>query len=66
MAFNPDLDEAARVALRRMIAMIAQRAGISSEDAYRLCSLSADLRITQVVNVSKGVHVMLPRQYLEK
>jgi acetamidase/formamidase len=66
MAFNPDLDEAARVALRRMIAMIAQRAGISSEDAYRLCSLAADLRITQVVNVSKGVHVMLPRQYLEK
>jgi acetamidase/formamidase len=49
-----------------MIAMIAQRTGISPEDAYRLCSLAADLRITQVVNVSKGVHVMLPRQYLEK
>jgi acetamidase/formamidase len=30
-----------------------------------LCSLAADLRVTQVVNGSKGVHVMLEKRYLQ-
>jgi acetamidase/formamidase len=34
------------------------------EDAYTLCSLAADLRVTQVVNGSKGIHVMLEKKYL--
>jgi nucleotidyltransferase/DNA polymerase involved in DNA repair len=35
-------------------------------EAYRLlCSLAADLRVTQVVNGSKGIHVMLEKTYLE-
>lgn len=65
MAFDEDLDEAVRAALRGMIAMVSTRAGISAENAYRLCSLAADLRVTQVVNVKKGVHVMLPRRYVD-
>lgn len=64
MAFDEDLDEAARVALRRMIAMICARTRLSAEEAYRLCSFAVDLRITQLVNVRKGVHAMLPRSYL--
>ncbi len=28
------------------------------------CSLAADLRVTQVVNGSKGIHVMLDKKYL--
>jgi acetamidase/formamidase len=64
MAFDADLDEAARVALRRMIAMIARRTGLAADAAYRLCSLAADLRVTQVVNREKGVHVMLARDLL--
>jgi acetamidase/formamidase len=65
MAFDEDLDEAARVALRRMVGMISDRTGLSAEEAYRLCSFAADLRITQLVNVKKGVHAMLARRYLE-
>jgi acetamidase/formamidase len=64
MAFDEDLDEAVRIALRRMIAMVTERIGISAEDAYRLCSIAADLRVTQVVNLKKGIHVMLPRGLL--
>ena len=56
MAFDPDLDDCAVIALRDMIKLICARAGISREDAYTLCSLAADLRITQVVNGSKGTH----------
>jgi acetamidase/formamidase len=37
---------------------------LSGEDAYTLCSIAADLRITQLVDVHKGVHVMLPKTAL--
>ena len=33
-------------------------------DAYMLCSLAADLRVTQLVNGHNGVHVMLEKRYL--
>jgi acetamidase/formamidase len=64
MAFDPDLDDCVVIALRQMIALICARTGISREDAYTLCSLAADLRVTQVVNGNKGVHVMLDKRYL--
>jgi acetamidase/formamidase len=64
MAFDPDLDVCATTALREMIAAICARTGLSREDAYTLCSLAADLRITQVVNGNKGVHCMLEKRYL--
>jgi acetamidase/formamidase len=64
MAFHPDLDEAAVIALRNMIALIGKRAGLSREDAYTLCSLAADLRATQIVNQHKGIHIMLDKKYL--
>ena len=64
MDFHEDLDTAARQALRDMIQLIQERANLSREDAYTLCSLAADLRITQMVNVNKGVHVMLAKAAL--
>jgi acetamidase/formamidase len=66
MAFDPDLDDAVVIALRDMIKLICARTGISREDAYTLCSLAADLRVTQVVNGSKGIHVMLDKTYLKR
>jgi len=66
MAFDPDLDDAVVIALRDMIKLICARTGLSREDAYTLCSLAADLRITQVVNGSKGVHVMLEKACLAR
>ena len=64
MAFDPDLDDCVVIALRDMIKLICARTGISREDAYTLCSLAADLRVTQVVNGNKGIHVMLEKKYL--
>lgn len=64
MGFNPDLDEAAREALREMIDLIATRWLLDREDAYRLCSLVVDVRITQLVNRNKGAHAMLPKGIL--
>jgi acetamidase/formamidase len=66
MAFDPDLDDAVVIALRDMIKLICARTGLSREDAYTLCSLAADLRVTQVVNGSKGIHVMLEKAHLQR
>ncbi|HEX2336099.1 MAG TPA: acetamidase/formamidase family protein, partial [Hyphomicrobiaceae bacterium] len=64
MAFDPDLDQCVVIALRQMVELVARETGIDRQEAYALCSLAADLRITQVVNGSKGVHVMLEKRYL--
>ena len=64
MAFDPDLDDAVVIALREMIKQICARTNLSREDAYRLCSLAADLRVTQVVNGAKGIHVMLEKKLI--
>ena len=66
MAFDPDLDDAVVIALRDMIKLICVRTGLSREDAYTLCSLAADLRVTQVVNGAKGIHVMLEKSLLKR
>ena len=64
MAFDPDLDDCVVIALRDMIKLICARTGLSREDAYTLCSLAADLRVTQVVNGNKGIHVMLAKKLI--
>jgi acetamidase/formamidase len=65
MAFDPDLDDCVVVALRTMLDLIERRTQLKRHEAYMLCSLAADLRITQVVNDHKGVHVMLEKRYLQ-
>ncbi len=64
LGMNEDLDKAARQALRAMIALVHDKSGITREEAYSLCSLAADLRVTQLVNQNKGIHAMLPKSLL--
>lgn len=64
MGMHADLDRCVEIALRRMITLVAARAGISREEAYMLCSLAGDLRITQTVNREKGVHMMMAKALL--
>jgi len=65
MAFDPDLDDCVVVALRQMLDLIESRTTLERHEAYMLASLAADLRVTQVVNDYKGIHVMLEKQYLQ-
>lgn len=64
LATDPSLDECARIATRNMIALVSEQTGITREEAYMLCSLAGDLRITQTVNREKGVHMMMPKALL--
>lgn len=62
MGMDPDLDQCAVAALRDMIALLGEKTGLSHADAYMLCSLAGDLHITQTVNGSKGVHMMMDKK----
>jgi len=64
MGFDPDLDDAVKEALRDMIVLIREHSGLSAQDAYTLCSLAADLRVTQTVDLNKGIHCVLPKKFL--
>ena len=61
MGFHPDLDEAAKIALRGAVDWLTQLKGLSRLDAYSLCCLAVDMRITQLVDGNKGVHAMIPK-----
>ena len=50
-AFATTLDEAARKATRYMIDYLAEERGLDRDDAYVLCSLAGDLKISEVVDV---------------
>ncbi len=47
---EPDLLEAARSATRRMIAYIVATHGLTPAEAYGLCSVAVDLKISEVVD----------------
>jgi acetamidase/formamidase len=65
MAMDPDLDQCAVKALRDMIVVLCEKTKLSREDAYTLCSLAADLRVTQTVNGSKGIHCMIAKSVVD-
>lgn len=62
MGLHPDLDEAARMATREMVDFLVSELGMDRGDAYILCSVALDLRVTQLVDGTKGVHGMLPKE----
>jgi len=61
MGLDPDLDEAARMATREMIKFLVDVKGMERGDAYILCSVALNLRVTQLVDGTKGVHGMLAK-----
>jgi acetamidase/formamidase len=55
MATGPDLHEATRDAVRMMIELLGQQYGLSREEAFVLCSVAVDLKISEVVNAPNWV-----------
>jgi acetamidase/formamidase len=66
MGMDPDLDTAAKQALRRMVDRVVQETGLTRPRAMMLMSLVADVRVTQIVNEHKGIHVMMPKSALQR
>jgi acetamidase/formamidase len=58
--FDEDLNRAMTMALNGMLDLIQERQpGMNRQEALALASIAADLRITQIVNQSQGVHCVL-------
>jgi acetamidase/formamidase len=56
-----DLNAAMALAARNAIKFLAAQAKISELDAYALCSVAVSFRVTQVVDVVRGVHALIPK-----
>ena len=57
--FHEDLDAAATIATNGMLDVIERELDVDRSDALGLASVAVDLRVTQVVNGTKGVHAVL-------
>ena len=61
VGLDKDLNNAMSLAAKNAIEFLASRAKLTALDAYALCSIAASFRVTQVVDIVRGVHAMIPK-----
>jgi acetamidase/formamidase len=68
MGFDEDLTQAMKIAVRETIDFLTNQkmVPLSREEAYALASMMNDCRITQMVDIRKGVHCMMPKSLFAK
>jgi acetamidase/formamidase len=69
MGFDEDLDEAMKIAARNAVRFLHEQqkmVPLSRDEAYSLVSMVGDCRVTQVVDIRKGVHCMIPKSIFAK
>lgn len=66
MGLHTDLDDAAKIATREMLDFLAETKGLTREDAYMLASVAMDLVVTQVVDITKGIHALMPKAIFQR
>jgi acetamidase/formamidase len=68
MGFDEDLNEAMKIAEREAVNFLAEQkiVPVSREEAYSLTSIVGHCRVSQVVDIRKGVHCMVPKSIFTK
>jgi acetamidase/formamidase len=68
MGFDEDLNEAMKIAVRETVNFLAEQKMVpmTREEAYALTSIVGDCRVSQVVDIRKGVHCMIPKSIFVK
>lgn len=61
VGLDKDLNTAMTLAARNAIKFLAARSKLTELDAYALLSIGASFRVTQVVDIVRGVHAMIPK-----
>jgi acetamidase/formamidase len=61
LGLDKDLNNAMILAARNAIEFLSTRAKLTPLDAYALCSVAVSFRVTQVVDIIRGVHAMIPK-----
>src|SRR2546427_62061 len=61
--FDEDLTQAMKIAVQQTVAWLSTQKMVpmSREEAYALTSMVGDCRVTEVVDIRKGVHCMIPK-----
>ncbi|MGN6452602.1 MAG: acetamidase/formamidase family protein [Steroidobacteraceae bacterium] len=64
MGYDEDLNQAMKIAVEQTVQWLATQriVPMSREEAYALTSMVGDCRVTQVVDIRKGVHCMIPKR----
>ncbi len=60
------IDKAIRLAAEEALDFLHVVKGLRREDAYMLMSVGVDLRLTQMVDGTKGAHAMIPKALFVK
>ena len=61
MGFDQDMNKAFAQAKAQTVKMISELRGVSAEQAEKLMPAISDCRVSQVVNVKKGIHCLTPK-----
>jgi acetamidase/formamidase len=64
IGLDEDLDDAAKQAVREMVKHVCLRTRLTRNQAYMLCSVAGNLRVTQLVDGNKGIHMLLDKSLL--
>lgn len=64
MGYDEDLNQAMKIAVQQTVNWLAAQkiVPMTREEAYALTSIVGDCRVTQVVDIRKGVHCMIPKK----
>ena len=68
LGFDEDLNEAMKIAVNETVNFLATQKMVpmSREEAYSLTSIVGDCRVSQVVDIRKGVHCLIPKAIFTK
>ena len=61
IGFDEDLNKAFNNALRETVDFLVTEKKLDKYEAYGLAAIAADCRVSQVVDIRKGVHCMVPK-----
>jgi acetamidase/formamidase len=66
MGLSEDLDQAAKIATREMLNFIVETKHLPRDDVLMLLSAAMDLNVTQIVDVTKGIHATVPKSIFQR
>jgi acetamidase/formamidase len=68
LGFDEDLNQAMKIAVEQTVNWLAAQSMVpmSREEAYALTSIVGDCRVSQVVDIRKGVHCLIPKAIFVK
>jgi acetamidase/formamidase len=65
MGLDVELSRAMHKAIAGSVEFLQETQGLDFFNALSLCSIGVDFRVTEVVDVTKGIHAMIPKSFFQ-